>query len=1046
MDVRPNSPLSVASVSSGSDDVGGSDSERSAPLPKPKYPLNLELDELWENCRLFAGKARDINSRIHPLDLALVLLFDGLQDPDLDPRLIAAKTEHKSKVERPLFWTAMSRARKFSPPESLDAHLQNHIYLKSDVEPSIHMSIGQAFWAKVQELDSPHFEPPSVNVDGNNVILEHCCEATRLVLDQAKTFADDSGDAFLAPHHLLLALFMQEDIKQILETDHHLDTKVLAAIVRDLRKENVSNHEEEPRFAFLNEFAIDVTKMMQDKLDKGEEIDPIVGRNYELRRLVSILSRLTKNNAVLLGDPGVGKTAIAEGLALRIIQGQVPESVVARVFSLDLGALLASTACKSAYEHILQRILDEIAQHEDRGINVILFIDELSQLTIGGYRGDGVGIDAATLMKPFLTAGKLRCVGCSTFEDFRMSIEKDGALARQFSYVYVCEPTVNETIKVLRGLKNGMEKFHGVIILDEAMEAAASIASQFFSHKRLPDSAIDLVDEACSYIKIGRNEKWERLGKLKRAQYVLQMNIHSWENEVDEASDKELEQAQQEMEDLERQIESFTTTTLKTRTRLTKLQELEDKIKDLEAKAFQLGQAGERAKKIETVQEIYKLESQRLEVGEDDEDSSSEDTPEQSTDSSENGPKLVLRRTVKEVASWHRPIQYAEPYDPVKRTGVLEIFRRLSKSVTGQYEAIDAALSAVRCMMGGLTDPSRPIASFLFGGPSGSGKTLLSKELTNCLLRSSGCLPGSFGKLVRINAADYAESHSLTRLIGTPACTGFDKGGQLTECVRRRPFSIVHIHDIENACPEFRLQIQTILDEGSLRDGSGKVVDFTNCIVIITTSIGQDTSGRAPPGEDEKQWERQHFLDAIHRYFPIEFLARLDDLVVFKRIDAEMMSSIVEARLEEIRKLLLGIKLRLEADDKVRLYLEMRGWSPISGARQLEKIIRSEILRPLSLLILENQVHDNWTVRLKHEGGRLIIEPGEPVAPIVDESSSSSNTGSSSPTTSYSELSVDSITAVGDTRDSSSTSVVESAYNNLPAPPPMLKLLPQRLF
>ncbi|KAH7919635.1 P-loop containing nucleoside triphosphate hydrolase protein [Leucogyrophana mollusca] len=761
----------------------------------------------------------------------------------------------------------------------------------------------------------------------------------------------------------------------------------MSGIVHSLRRGKVTNHAT-AKFPVLNEFAIDLTQVIQEKEGREEDVDPIVGRNYELRRLIAILSRHKKNNAVLLGDPGVGKTAIAEGLALRIVRGEVPESVVARVFSLDLAALLASTACKSAYEQVVKMILDEIAEHEERGINAILFIDNLSQITIGGYRGDGTGLDAATLMKPFLM--------------------KDGALARQFSPVYVCEPTVPETIDVLRGLKPGLEKFHQVYILDEALVAAANVASQFFSHKRLPDAAIDLIDDACTMTKLGQNANWDALGRLRRRRLAIELDIRSLEREVDEDSDRRLRKARARLQNVDQKIGTFKTSSNASRVARNEIGQIDDEIKKQERLMMEYGQAGQREDRVQCVKRIFELREKKLETELKLQElgsgptGSSVDTIEPPSESPKQGKQPVPKLMVMKAAAYYTFIPEAEPNDSPKKLDMLNVADKLSEVVVGQPQAVEAVASAVRCMMGGLKDPSRPVASFLFGGPSGSGKTLLIKELANFALRSSG-------RLIRINGSDYTEPHSLSRLIGTPACTGFDKGGQLTECVRRKPFSVVHIKDIENACEEFRLLIQTILDEGSVRDGEGNTVDFRNCMIIVTTSVGQASIRQSLSDEDE----RTHFLNEVHHKFPVEFLSRLDEVVVFRRISIETAAAIISARLEELRKQLSLIKLHMEVQDQAQWHLEAFGWSLRSGARRLERVIRYEVLQPLASLLLGRHVREGWTVFLDYDGElakiRVQLVPAEsrPTPVTVSESESdseSSDSGDASASTSYHSL------------------------------------------
>ncbi|KAH7907038.1 P-loop containing nucleoside triphosphate hydrolase protein [Hygrophoropsis aurantiaca] len=816
--------------------------ETSAPSP-PKFPFNEEMDRLWQNCvsLVLSGET----GLLKPHHLALVLLFDNLhsaQDLRLLPRSEAPPLSNR--FELPLFWIVISRA-SVKLPQSLDDHIRQTTY-KSNTDPSLHLSVGQALWDKIQEDANTEELEASTNGEVSRVgsqrrililtskqhILNGCTKATQLVLEKAKELCD--------------------------------------ATVRS------------PLCLDFVRFAIDLTKVIQEKEDRKEHIDPMVGRNYELRRLIAILSRHKKNNAVLLGDPGVGKTAIAEGLALRIVRGEVPESVVARVFSLDLAALLASTACKSAYEQVVKMILDEIADHEERGINAIIFIDNLSQITIGGYRGDGTGL--------------------------------------------------------------------------------------------LPDAAIDLIDDACVMTKLGQNANWEALGRLRRRRLAIELDIRSLEREVDEDSDRRLKRARARLQNVDKKIGAFKTSSNVSRVARNEIEQIDEEIKNQERLMMKYGQAGQRDERLQCVQRIFELREKKLET--------------------------ELKMQELGSASTGSSVDKIEPPAPSEQ-GKQSVPKLM---VVGQPQAVEAVASAVRCMMGGLKDPSRPVASFLFGGPSGSGKTLLIKELANFALRSSG-------RLIRINASDYREPHSLSRLIGTPACTGFDKGGQLTECVRRKPFSVVHIKDIENACEEFRLLIQTILDEGSVRDGEGNTVDFTNCMIIVTTSVGQASIRQSLSDDDE----RAHFLNEVHHKFPVEFLSRLDEVVVFRRISVETAAAIISARLEELRKQLSLIRLHMEVQDRAQWHLEAFGWSLRSGARRLERVIRSEVLQPLASLLLGRHVREGWTVFLDYDDElakiRVQLVPAEsrPIPVTVSEpesesDSESSDSGESSVSTSYHSL------------------------------------------
>ncbi|KIK94228.1 hypothetical protein PAXRUDRAFT_828188 [Paxillus rubicundulus Ve08.2h10] len=989
-----------------------------------------------------------MNSKVKPLHLSLGLLFDGLCQAR-DRRLFNNKPELPRSLELPLFWTAISRASSIER-DDIALHLRTGIERFYDGR-YLPQRIAQAIWDELEKRKSETTRGAfsDVTID----ILSLATEETALVLNRAKAISLEHSSEFIAPQHTLLALFECAELQAILNRWLKPENaERLPSIVQSLRPMSISDREPSS-FPILNEWAVDLTELVKEKKARGELVDPLIGRDRELRRLINVLSRHKKNSALLLGDPGVGKTAIAEGLAQRLVIGNlkvdeneefsvgVPESMVARVFNLDLAAILASTACKSAYEQIVKMILDEIVQHEERGIRAIIFIDNLSQITIGGYRGDGTGMDAATIMKPVLMKGKVRVVGCSTVEDFRIHIEKDGALARQFSQIHVCESTPAQTLEILRGIKVALQRFHKVDILDDALVGATRIAAQFFAHKRLPDSAIDLIDETCASATLARSANSEEAWKLQRKRVVLEMDIRSLMRDIDEESDRRMMYAQRKLQSLDKKIESRRSSRKTCQTLLRKLKETGEKIKKEEDR-FEQGafhNDADRQKAMDTVrtlgieEETLRDQLERAQSGEPNVDDGEFESCK---------PEPITSKMVSKTASYYTFIPAREILD--SEDSILNVAEKLNGVVIGQQEAVQVVANAIQCLWVGFKNPRKPIASFLFGGPSGSGKTLLVKELAAIALRQSGTCQ-------RINASDYAESHSISRLIGTPACTGFDGGGQLTECVRRKPFSVVHIKDIERGCVEFRTLIQTILDEGTLRDGDGNVVDFANCIIIISTSVGQ-TNLRPSMSED---MERKHFVNEIENKFPGEFLSRLDQIVVFRRMSDATLIAMVDARLEELKKQLSIVDLQCDYG-VARGYLHCQAaYRRIGSARRLERTIRSEILAPLAKLLLENDVPANQTVilsvdsinggpkriypRLIEGGITPVVEPMEESPPSSPASSYYSfdthESGEDSPTDS---LSVD------DEASPHSQSWTPFSFKH--GGPPIPSPLPQRIF
>ncbi|KAF5357706.1 hypothetical protein D9758_007533 [Tetrapyrgos nigripes] len=1015
----PQLPMSSSSSSSSA-----STHSLHTPELEAKYPFNEESTLLWGNCLSLIFDESDTTRRIEPMHIALALLFDGLSNSE-DPRLTGDMTKPPS-LEPSLLWTAIARAVRFNPADSLIEHIQ--ITNNSDEsEPRPQLLVGKALWDMESGQGS---EKPTVPIDETNNILERCSESTRLVLDAAENERKAQEDKFIAPHHILLALLEPEQVLAKILPKERIEATEVARIVRTLRTRPVIEHDVPERFPMLKEFAEDLTKLAQEG-----KIGPIVGRDCEIRRLISVLSRLTKNNAILLGDSGVGKTAIAEGLAIRIVNGEVPDSVTARVYNLDLASLLASTACKSMYEQIVEMILKEIAQHEEMGISTILFIDDLSQITIGGYRENGDGLDAASLMKPFLAKGKLRCVGCCTFEDYKISIEKDGALSRHFLPVHVCESSAEETTEVLRGLREGLQKYHKVEIYDSALVSASSIAARFFTHKRLPDAAIDLIDEACAAVRLGTSScQWEQLGVLRRKATAIKLTIQSLERENDMDSEVKLKFALKRFDDVELEIKNLAQSKRRVNTREEKLAELNHTIQDL-TKAHK--QATDRVQKSKALKMLYDAKRRLQEFSSNSSTKSESQSSEPRPPEDQTGAKIVTEKAVFDAASWHVFIPAAVSGE--LNTKMWNVSEMLSKMVVAQPEAVDLVSGAVQCMLTGLVDTSRPVASFLFGGRHGTGKTLLTKKLANFL-------PRSLGRFIRINGNDYSTPHSITKLIGTPACMGVDQGGQLTECVRRSPFSVVYVHEVENACEEFRRTLQVILDEGFLRDGDGNNVDFRNCIIVITTHIGQDTLPYDIPEEDE----RQHFRKEIEDWYPSEFLARIDNLVVFNPLGPETLDLVLENRLEEIKEHLQRVKLNLEVEEDAKGYLEREGWSPESGIRDFEKIIRTKLIQPLTHLLLEGRVQDNWRVILHYDEDEdnITIKTAEPLPVAASELEDMSLAASESD-----DLGTGDLTGGGmhNPLDQAGNEVDIPAFAGSPTshrtfPRPTLQLRPQRVF
>ncbi|TDL28423.1 hypothetical protein BD410DRAFT_811557 [Rickenella mellea] len=788
--------------------------------------------------------------------------------------------------------------------------------------------------------------------------------ATLKVLREAQSLQKTMHDSYIAQDHLLLALIKDTSIASVLKEANLTEAALKTAIQQVRGDRRVDSKNAEQGFDALNKYAVDLTALAEEG-----KIDPVVGRDNEIRRVIRILCRRTKNNPVLIGEPGVGKTAIAEGLAQRIARRDVPASLIVRLFSLDMGALMAGAKYKGEYEERVKAVLNEVEKSAETGVGVILFIDEMHLLMTGSGPESG-GMDAANLFKPLLARGKLRCIGATTLAEYRKYVEKDAALERRFAQVIVNEPSVAETISILRGIREKYEVHHGVRILDGALISAAQLAHRYLTSRRLPDAAIDLVDEACASVRVTRETAPEAIDKLERRKLELDVEIHALEREKDQASKDRLKVAKKNIADVEEQLGPLKAAYENEKKRGDEITQVRRRIDELKAKADD----AERRYDLSTASDLryYAIPELQQRLAQLETKKAAEES------AGVTGPDTVTPEQIAEIVGRWTSIPVTRLMS-TEKDKLLKMEKVLSESVVGQPEAVKAVANAIRLSRSGLGNPQRPIASFLMAGPSGTGKTLLSKTLATLLFDSPDAM-------IRIDASEYSEKHAISRLIGAPpGYVGHDSGGQLTEYVRRKPYCIVLIDEIEKASREFITLFLQVLDDGRLTDGQGRVVDFRNTVIIMTSNLG--AAYLNDMGEGPVQPEtRSMVMGAIQGHFPPEFINRIDEIIIFRTLSRKNVEKIFDIRLREVQQRLDDKKMVLSVDKEAKHYLASMGYSPIYGARPLNRTIQSELLNPLSVLVLEGAVRDGETIRVTFDGphNRLKIAPNHPRESAMD--------------------------------------------------------------